>query len=79
MALSKKSFRHHNTVSASSERIRLFKLAITSVREAREKYMKKAVETRMQNRTPKQIEDSERVNDHEVGSNDNVDIDEDDL
>ena len=41
--------------------------------------MKKAVETRMQNRTPKQIEDSERVTEQEVGSDDNVDIDEDDL
>jgi hypothetical protein len=41
--------------------------------------MKKAVETRMQNRTPKQIEDSERVTEQEVGSDDYMDIDEDDL
>ncbi len=79
LALTKQSFRHHNTTSASSERIRLFNLAIACVREGREKYMKKAVETRMQNRTPKQIEDSERVTEQEVGSDDNVDIDEDDL
>ncbi len=79
LALTKKSFRHHNTTSASSERIRLFNLAIASVREGREKYMKKAVETRMQNRTPKQIEDSERVTEQEVGSDDNANIDENDL
>ena len=41
--------------------------------------MKKAVETRMQNRTQTQIEDSERVTEQEVASDDNVDIDEDDL
>ena len=79
LALTKKSFRHHNTTSASSERVRLFNVAIASVREGREKYMKKAVETRMQNRTQTQIEDSERVTEQEVGSDDNVDIDEDDL
>jgi len=33
----------------------------------------------MQNRTQTQIEDSERDYDQEVGSDDNVDIDEDDL
>ena len=79
LALTKNSFRHHNTTTASSERIRLFNLAITCVREGREKYMQKAVETRMQNRTPTQIEESDRVNEQEVGSDDNVDIDEDDL
>ena len=79
LALTKKSFRHHNTTSANSERTRLFNLAIASVREGREKYMKKAVETRMQNRSQTQIEESERDNDQEVGSDDNVDIDEDDL
>ena len=41
--------------------------------------MKKAVETRMQNRTQTQIEDSERVTVQEDASDDNVDIDEDDL
>ncbi len=41
--------------------------------------MQKAVETRMQSRTPTQIEESDRVNEQEVGSDDNVDIDEDDL
>ena len=79
LALTKKSFRHHNTTSASSERVRLFNLAINSVREGREKYMQKAVETRMKNRTQTQIEDSERDHEQEVGSDDNVDIDEDDL
>jgi len=79
LALSKKSFRHHNTTSAITERVRLFKLAIISVGEGREKYMQKAVETRMQHRTQRQIEDSERDNELEVGSDDNVDIDEDDL
>jgi hypothetical protein len=79
LALSKKNFRYHNTTSASTERVRLFNLAINSVREGREKYMMKAVETRMQNRTQTQIEDSERDNDQEIGSDDNVDIDEDDL
>ena len=79
LSLTKKSFRHHNTTSASSERIRLFNVAIAAVREGREKYMKKAVETRMENRTEKQIEESERDNDQDVGSDDNVDIDEDDL
>ncbi len=34
---------------------------------------------RMKNRTQTQIEDSEREHDQEVGSDDNVDIDEDDL
>ena len=79
LALTKKSFRHHNTTSACSERVRLFNVAIASVREGREKYMKKAVETRMQNRTQTQIEDSERVTVQEDASDDNVDIDEDDL
>ena len=79
LALSKKSFRHHNTTSANNERVRLFNLAINNVREGREKYLKKAVETRMQNRTQTQIDDSERDNELEVGSDDNVDIDEDDL
>ncbi len=76
LALSKKSFRHHNTCSDISERVRLFNLAIISIREGREKYMQKAVETRMQNRTQRQIKDSERDNEQEVGSDDNVDIDE---
>jgi hypothetical protein len=44
LALSKKSFRHHNTTSASTERVRIFNIAINSVREGREKYMMKAVE-----------------------------------
>jgi hypothetical protein len=79
LALTKKSFRHHNTTSASSERVRLFNLAINSVREGREKYMQKAVETRMKNRTQTQIADSERDHEQEIGSDDNVDIDEDDL
>ena len=76
LVLSKTSFRHHNTTSASTERVRLFNLAINSVREGRAKYMMKAVETRMQNRTQRQIKDSERDNEQEVGSDDNVDIDE---
>jgi hypothetical protein len=79
LALSKKSFRHHNTTSANNERVRLFNVAINNVREGREKYLNKAVETRMQNRTQTQIDDSERDNEQEVGSDDNVDIDEDDL
>ena len=39
----------------------------------------KAIETRMKSRTPKPVDESERLGDQEGSSDDNVDIDEDDL
>jgi hypothetical protein len=79
LALSKKCFRHHNTNNDAKERIRLFNQTILAVREGRSKYLLDAIETRMDSRTPKQVEQCERLGDHEGSSDDNVDIDEDDL
>jgi hypothetical protein len=79
LALSKKSFRHHNTNNDAKERIRLFNQTILAVREGRSKYLLDAIETRMDSRTPKQVEECERLGDHEGSSDDNVDIEEDDL
>jgi hypothetical protein len=79
LALSKKSFRHHNTTSASKERVRIFNQAIIAVREGRDRYMKKAVDTRMTSRTPRQVDECERLGGHECSDDDCVDIEEDDL
>ena len=79
LALSKKSFRHHNVHSASAERVRLFNITISAVREGRQKYLKKAVETRMKSRTQRQVNECERVGDLEENSDDYVDVEEDDL
>jgi hypothetical protein len=79
LALSKKSFRHHNTTTDIKERVRIFNVAINAVREGRQKYLMKAIETRMKARTPKQVDECERLGDQEGSSDDNVDIDEDDL
>ena len=79
LALSKKSFRHHNVHSASAERVRLFNIAISAVREGRQKYLKKAVETRMKSRTQRQVNECERVGELEENSDDYVDVEEDDL
>ena len=79
LALSKKSFRHHNTTTDIKERVRIFNVAINAVREGRQKYLMKAIEIRMKSRTPKQVDESERLGDHEGSSDDNVDIEEDDL
>jgi hypothetical protein len=79
LALSKKSFRHHNTTTDIKERVRIFNVAINAVREGRQKYLMKAIETRMKSRTPKQVDECERLGDQEGSSDDNVDIDEDDL
>ena len=79
LALSKKSFRHHNTLSASQERIRLFNHSITVVREGRDKYLKKAVDNRMKARTERQVDECERLGDLDVEDDELVDIEEDDL
>jgi hypothetical protein len=79
LALSKKGFRHHNTTTDIKERVRIFNVAINAVREGRQKYLMKAIETRMKARTPKQVDECERLGDQEGSSDDNVDIDEDDL
>jgi hypothetical protein len=79
LSLSKKSFRHHNTNSASAERVRLFNSTIIAVREGRQKYLKKAVEARMKSRNQRQMDDCERVGEQEENSDDYVDLEEDDL
>ena len=79
LPLSKKSFRHHNVHSASAERVRLFNITISAVREGRQKYLKKAVETRMKSRTQRQVNECDRVGDLEENSDDYVDVEEDDL
>ena len=79
LAISKKSFRHHNVHSASAERVRLFNLTIIAVREGRQKYLKKSVETRMKSRTERQVSECERVGELEDNSDDYVDVEEDDL
>jgi hypothetical protein len=79
LALSKKSFRHHNTTSGSKERVKIFNQAIIAVREGRDRYMKKAVDTRMTSRTPRQVDECERLGGTEGSDDDCVDIEEDDL
>ena len=79
LAISKKSFRHHNVHSASAERVRLFNITIIAVREGRQKYLKKAGETRMKSRTQRQVTECERVGELEENSDDYVDVEEDDL
>ncbi len=79
LALSKKSFRHHNTTSTSKECVRIFNQAIIAVREGRDRYMKKAVDTRMTSRTSRQVDECKRLGGNEGSDDDCVDIEEDDL
>ena len=78
-ALSQKVFRHINSPSLYKERIAMFNHVIKSVREGRSKYLEDAIDNRNKSLTAEQQTELEHLQEEGHLSEENVDIDEDDL
>jgi hypothetical protein len=78
-SLSQKCYRHINSPSLYKERITMFNHVIKSVREGRSKWLEGATENRNKSLTGEQLSEFEQQQEEGHLSDDNVDIDEDDL